>query len=227
MCSSDLERGTPRLSSADIARAEAMTADGGLRRDWRASHIALRILIERWLGPEVRAKPFSIRPGGRPELDGAPISFSLSHTGGLALIALASVGPIGADLERLRRIGIDGPRRAGLIEEARRMAPDLAFAEAGDDARFLQAWVRLEAVAKASGEGMGRVLTAAGVFGSKPDQPARRAASQAPAAFSVRALHAGEGVFAAVAAPKLPATLEIVPFPADDLGLSAVLRQGR
>lgn len=219
------EQAAPRLAADEMTRAAAITSEGGARRHWRASHIALRILIERWAGPALRGQPFAIGLGGRPELDGHPVSFSLSHTGSVALIALSRHGPIGADVERIRPIRLSADRRAAIIAHAEGLVPQAAIA-GPEDARFLQAWVRLEAAAKAGGDGMAPMLSDAGIFGRKRGQ--RAGGSDAPgsssAAFAVRDVTAGAGLFAAVAAPELPPEVNMLLFPADETGLSGLMR---
>ena len=94
----------------------------------RASHIALRLLIERACGAQMRRQPFVIAPGGRPELESAPVSFSLSHTGDVALIAIGSAafGPIGIDVESARKLRMSAERRA-------RIEADFVGFQAGDE----------------------------------------------------------------------------------------------
>ena len=111
-----LEERTPRLSAADRARA-ADLSDLTVRAEWVATHIALRLLIERAAGTQWRRATFVRSERGKPHLDGAPLAFSISHAPGLALIGLAPGGSIGVDVERTRRVRVGEARRAR-IEEA-------------------------------------------------------------------------------------------------------------
>ena len=204
----DAEREKPRLSGEDLARAAARAAQTGDAALWRASRIALRIVLERWAGPAIGQKPFVIAHGGRPRLaDGLP-AFSHAHSGGAALIAVQAHDPIGVDLEQGRLLNMSAERRARVVAAATALAPDAPLT--GDDTqRCLQAWVRLEAVAKASGAGIGATLTDAGVVGPRQG---RRSAHEG-VALEVRDIDVRDGYFAAVAAAALPPELAITPFP--------------
>ena len=130
------------------------------RRERCTAHIALRVLIERAFGPEWRRVPYHISPEGKPSLPDAAGGFSLSHIPGWALIALAATGPVGVDLERRRPISLSPVRREQLEWAAAALVPQRAL-PVDAEARFLQAWVRLEAVAKAGGMGLGRLTDGA------------------------------------------------------------------
>ena len=94
-----LERQIPRLSADDRTRAGRLH-DSGERRQRLAAYIALRIVIERIGGVEVRQRAFLRSPGERPHLGEAAPTFSLSHSGGLALLGVALIIAI---WDRLRR----------------------------------------------------------------------------------------------------------------------------
>jgi phosphopantetheinyl transferase len=85
-----------------------------------------------------------IAPGGKPYIPGGP-EFSLSHSGTLAVIALADV-PVGADAEKDRPVG-----------EAVRLRA-LTGAERADSRDFLFFWTRKEAALKCLGTGVDRAL---------------------------------------------------------------------
>ena len=199
-----LEERTPRLSPADRARA-ADFSDAIVRAEWVATHIALRLLIERAAGTQWRGATFTRSERGKPHLDGTPLAFSISHAPGLALIGLAPRGSIGVDIERPRRVRIGEARRAR-IEEAGAALTNEPLPSEGN-LRFLQAWVRLEALAKADGRGIGRMLTRLGILGVSAETRAGQAGARAMVAAlltgdtspSVRDLQLGDGVYAAVA----------------------------
>lgn len=199
-----VEARTPRLSAADETRASAFS-DTGVRTEWRAAHIALRLVIERAAGARWRGAAFARRERGKPCLEGVPIDFSLSHAPGLALIGIARGGLIGVDVERTRAVRIDTARRASIREAGSGLCAARLPSEG--DAGFLQAWVRLEAYAKAEGCGIGRLLTRLGIFGAGARAPEtvlqareRAAALLADGAVaSVCDLQLGSGIYAAVA----------------------------
>ncbi|WP_063759845.1 4'-phosphopantetheinyl transferase family protein [Streptomyces sclerotialus] len=126
-----------------------------------AAHVALRRALGGCLGlPAARVPltrlpcPGCGGPHGRPAVAGpygAYVHFSLSHTGGLALLGLAA-RPVGVDVERVpeERLVEDaaGALHPAEQEELAGAAPDtraLAFA---------RCWTRKEAYLKAIGEGL-------------------------------------------------------------------------
>lgn len=167
-----LEREAPRLTADDAVflRSSASRDAAQPRAQTRcAIQVALRLLLERAFGPSARTAPIVRSPAGRPSLEGVSGDFSLSHTADVALIALASVGAIGVDIECQRPIRI-APWRRVLIESAsarlaaRGAGPWLAPEVPSDDP-FLTAWVRLEAYAKARRTSLARLLSVIGALG--------------------------------------------------------------
>jgi 4'-phosphopantetheinyl transferase len=126
---------------ADNRRAEARAALG-------------RILAEALGEPE----PPVLVPdeNGKPRLASEPgrLAFNLSHSGGLALVALASGGlDVGVDLERIKE-------RRDLARLAARWLPEAdaravaALPPADQAAVFYPAWTRHEARVKCTGVGL-------------------------------------------------------------------------
>lgn len=192
------EYARPRLSADEILRGSRIGTETD-RRIWRASHIALRLLIERWGGEQLRRQPFSYAADGKPSLARPAPAFSLSHSGRLALVALAREGAIGADLQQVAGRLIKDVRRQRMEEYAVRIANGSPLPEERDR-RFVQAWTRIEALAKADGRGIGRTLTEAGLVGGRNSMPNA-------AQFVVRDVSVNAAFSSAVAAPAWPATL--------------------
>jgi 4'-phosphopantetheinyl transferase len=120
-----------------------------------AARDALAALLAEYLGGD-RAAELELAPSGKPRLAREPdrLAFNLSHSGGLALIAVAPGGTeVGVDVERLR------PRR-DLARLAERWLPaaDAAAVAAADaaerEAVFYAAWTRHEARVKCTGAGI-------------------------------------------------------------------------
>lgn len=225
-----IEQRVPRLCPGDRARGSAFS-DAAARHEWLATHIALRLLIERAAGPEWRGVSFTRSERGKPHLEAAPLAFSLSHTRGLALIGMARQGSIGVDIERSRTVHVGEERRARIeAAGAALAAPPLPAAE---DARFLQAWVRLEAYAKADGGGIGRLLTRLGIFGTGKavasqeagtgDRAAVAAAFVGGEAPSVRDLQLGQDIYAAAVFAGAPPTSDVAWLPASAKGLEKLI----
>ena len=161
----DIDSGAGQLMSfGERYGLAAPEGRGGIDRQRRAAHMALRLLLAGYVGLEAAARPFAHTPAGKPSLasfqpGGKPtLHFNLAHCDGSALIAVSAEGPVGVDVEGDRRPRISEHRQSKLIEAARIVAPLDALPDGPAEARFLQAWVRLEALAKATGEGLGALL---------------------------------------------------------------------
>ena len=208
----DEERRSARLSTDEILRAERIS-DPDQRRVWRASHIALRDILERSCGPAIRRVPFVSKVGGRPELapelvrdlgagaEFTALSFSLSHTADVALIGISRAGPIGVDIEALHARSLSEVRRLKI--EA--IALDIAGGRAlpvDQDRRFLQAWTRVEALSKADGRGVLHTLGSRG-------ETVQEATGKSVRSVEVRDLEVGAEFCASVAGRDLPVALVV------------------
>lgn len=153
------------LLSSDEFQEFADTEKTTRQRMRRTARMVLRLLLSRFFGSPIARQSFDLGQQGKPILRGLQGDFNLAHAGGYALVALGSISPIGVDLETLRDVRISPNRRSAMIAAAEDVAsgeplPDL------ESARSLQAWTRLEALAKAEGQGIGRVLARYGIWGS-------------------------------------------------------------
>ena len=221
-----LEERVQLLSDWERTRA-AEFSDRAQAGEWLAAHIALRVVLERVAGRAARGVAFTRFAGGKPQLEGAPVAFSLSHVAGAALIAVARGGIIGVDLERARKVRVREPRRARAEAAAAALDPSAPLPPPGE-ARFLQAWVRLEAFAKAEGTGVGRLLTRLGVSGdaarSEPEFRARiESVMGATQVAATRDVALGETLFAAVACGPERAAFEVFRLPAEKSALQELL----
>ncbi len=130
------------------------------RRMYTAAHVALRLL----LGARLQTAPEAVEfireecptcgePHGRPAVPGGRLHFSLSHSGGLALIGLADT-VIGVDVEQTPSLDV-------ATQTARMLHPDEtaeleALPEQDRAVGFGRAWTRKEAYLKAIGTGLSR-----------------------------------------------------------------------
>ena len=161
-----VETATPRLDKNELKKI-AGSASPAAAAERRASYIALRILIERFWGPAWRTVAYTLTGSGKPTLTGLDGSFSLAHVDRFALIGLARARTIGVDLEPDRQPTVADRRRVRIESAAIALARGAALPQSRQP-RFLQAWVRLEAVAKADGRGIGRLLTGLSIIGPDP-----------------------------------------------------------
>jgi 4'-phosphopantetheinyl transferase len=140
------------------------------RRLWIHAHGLLRVLLGRYLKRDPSSLRFIRGAHGKPKLledpAGGPgeagrdaseprrISFNLSHSQRLALLAFTASGEIGVDVE-VPRCAIDVPRlaaRAFPPAQAQRLT---ALDPAIREREFMRAWTRHEARLKCRGTGIG------------------------------------------------------------------------
>ena len=144
------ERRPPRPDEIHVWRVRVPEDDSRA-----AARRALATLLAEYLGgPELAA--VEVAEDGKPRLarDPGRLSFNLSHSGGMAMVAIAPGGvEVGVDVERLR------PRR-DLVRLAARWLPAadaaaVAGAPAAErEAVFYAAWTRHEARVKCTGAGL-------------------------------------------------------------------------
>jgi len=154
----DLAEVAALLSPAELARAGRF-GTAALRERWMAGRAALRTVLGRTLG--IDPADVALRRGvrGRPELTGAAarVDFNVSHTRGVALVAIARELPgqarVGVDIEhRDREVGADRLARKFLTAAEQATLADLP-PDLGRQ-RFLRYWTCKEAMSKATGDGL-------------------------------------------------------------------------
>jgi len=134
----------------DRARRFVQRADA-LR--YRVAHGALRSILAGYTDVEPRRIRLRRGEHGKPALVGGGPSFSLSHSGGLALVAVCAEGDVGVDVEAVRAIA-DAPALAAQYFSPERARHIAGAPPARRDLRFLRTWTAMEAVLKADGSGL-------------------------------------------------------------------------
>jgi len=127
----------------------------GVRQHWVAARWALRGVLGRYLDKEPARVELRIGEHGKPRVAeaGTSLRFNLSHSGELALVAVAWAFEVGVDIERI------APRDDLLALSRRTLAPEeaariKALRSEKRLAAFHAAWTRREAVAKCLGAGL-------------------------------------------------------------------------
>lgn len=172
------------------------------RRRFVAARGALRRILGGYLGMPPAELHFTYGPHGKPALPAHPeLSFNLSHSEDLALLAVTCGPPVGVDVERLRRLdNLEGLARRVLSgRERRRLA---ALPPEQRQAAFHRAWTRKEAYLKARGEGIFRGLERVEVTFEPGAPPRLVAAADDPlttAFWTLCSLEPAPGFIAAVA----------------------------
>jgi len=127
------------------------------RRSFVVSRAALRLVLGRRLATNPFQLRFTYSVSGKPSLSSEqgrpPLCFNLSHSGGLALIAVAHDQEVGVDIE-LAKERSDLYESAGdfLAPGEHALLRQAAASERG--ALFYRIWTRKEAVLKGHGQGI-------------------------------------------------------------------------
>jgi 4'-phosphopantetheinyl transferase len=155
------------LDRAELGRA-ALMAEPGVHAEFVVSHAAARLILAELLGVPPDRLRWRYGRSGKPELaePATDLRISLSHSDGLAALAVCAGRPVGVDVQRRRTA-------AGLARMAERYFPPAEarfVAEAAADPdelghRFSTLWTRKEACAKVGG---GRLIPALG-WPSRPE----------------------------------------------------------
>lgn len=177
------------LDAEERAHARARRGEG--RRRYVVAHAALRMILGSALGLDPASIAYERTCGrcgghdhGRPGVSGCEsLSFSLSHSGERAIVAVGPNRSIGADVEEVRpRVHLDRLASRVLTPEEH----EGWSSGGGGMSRFLDAWTAKEAYLKATGEGISR--------------PLRSVSAQPPTGWSIEWPAVAEGYVCAVVA---------------------------
>jgi 4'-phosphopantetheinyl transferase len=146
---------TNLLSAPEQARAEKFK----FARDrdlFVAAHVALRSILARYLKQSVAEIDFAVGPNGKPSLatgSSQPIRFNLSHSGDLAMIAVASRREVGVDVEIIKQDFVFDDIAVRFFT-AREVAALRALPSDVRCQGFFKCWTSKEAFLKAKGTGL-------------------------------------------------------------------------
>ena len=115
------------------------------------AHGALRTILAQYVGKSPSELLFRYSPRGKPELETKDVWFNMSHSHDLILYAVSLTCPVGVDVEHVRP-SVDAEVARAFSPEAARSLKDLSPGRRRKC--FYQAWTRMEAYAKACGEGL-------------------------------------------------------------------------
>lgn len=192
------------LSEEERSRAGRFVFDRD-REHFVVARGLLRRLLGRYLDRDPASIEFRYSAFGKPELSGALAAegfrFNLSHSGGLALYALAREREIGVDIEQFRD-NLDEMEIAERFFSRAEVAALRALPPSAENKGFFTCWTRKEAYIKAKGEGLSTPLDRFDVS-LAPGQPARllmtREAPEERERWSLREIDPGPGYTAAIA----------------------------
>lgn len=141
------------LDDHELARARRFRFERDRLR-YIHRHAFLRRVLAGYLDVAPKDVTIRISPLGQPRLD--PSSgpwFSLSHTHGLVVLAVARTCRVGVDIERVRRTDDELDVAATMFSE-RELALVRAAPLSSRPHVFLEVWTRKESLVKATGRGL-------------------------------------------------------------------------
>jgi 4'-phosphopantetheinyl transferase len=143
-----------RVLAKDERQKAADLLFEGDRKRFLVSRGVLRVLLGRYLRAQPGSLVFGYNPHGKPFLVGAAgVSFSTSHSHGLALLAFVRDKNIGVDVELIREdLGLD--EIAARYFSTREVATLRSLPNSLRKEAFFACWTRKEAFAKAKGRGL-------------------------------------------------------------------------
>jgi medium-chain acyl-[acyl-carrier-protein] hydrolase len=172
------------------------------RRHFIAGRGALRAVLGRYLGEPPERLRFTYNVYGKPALvGGGNVRFNLTHSHGLALLAVTRGREVGVDLERVRA-DLAGEELAERFFSPREVAALRGLPQGQRREAFFRCWTRKEAYIKARGAGLALPLDRFDVT-LRPDEPAALLATHDEPAeagrWSLRNLAPGDGYAGALA----------------------------
>jgi 4'-phosphopantetheinyl transferase len=147
------------LSDQETSRAGGFI-NNELKRKYANSHLALRKILSKYQDCPPHQLDFSVTKRGKPYLDNTPLQFNLSHSGELALVAVAVGGAcrIGVDVECVdRQLDVLGLAQRFFTHNEHQELQNLTDIDSHKG--FFAIWTLKEAFVKATGEGLYASLT--------------------------------------------------------------------
>ena len=159
------------LSPDEITRANRFLFEKD-RTHFSRCRSTLRNLLAAYLDIPAAEIRFEYLPGGKPHLAGEQnprgLQFNVSHSAGMALIAIAGQCRIGVDIEKIRS-DVDTAALAERFFSVRERAGLRALPDHLRVAAFYACWTRKESFLKATGDGLSFPLAGFSVT-THPDQ---------------------------------------------------------
>ncbi len=147
------------IPACEAARLARVTDPDSLQQR-TAAQAALRLALSDAVPADAARADFVRSPSGKPGLTNGTVHFSLAHTDAAALIAIARDGPVGIDIEAAREVAVGADRHAAYTRAAIALGIGATLPGASEHDRFVAAWTRVEAIAKATGLGIAGLIAA-------------------------------------------------------------------
>jgi 4'-phosphopantetheinyl transferase len=204
----------PRLARGESRWHQTLTDDEAARaarflvprprEHFVMSRAWLRLLLAAYLGADAKQIAFGTSENGKPVLappcDPREVTFNVSHSGEVALLAFSRRRDLGVDVEQIRsQRDIEGIARRFFSAHEQKELADVVPAE--KNAAFFRCWTRKEAYIKAKGKGLALPLSQFDVSlapASTNALLATRPKADEAARWSLREVEAGPGHVGAI-----------------------------
>jgi phosphopantetheine--protein transferase-like protein len=143
------------LSPAELTRGRRFVFERDQRR-YLAAHAALRTVLSVYIGQAPEGLDLRQTSEGKPVLADRSLAFNLSHSGELALVAVAAAGQVGVDIELIAPLSDEMSIARSLFAPGGVMQLDSLTSDARR-LMFYRFWTCREALLKAAGVGLSGV----------------------------------------------------------------------
>ena len=191
------------LSSDELTRASRFHFPAD-RQCFVATRALLRTILAGYLATDPKRLSFSYSKKEKPSVvlpgAGVDVTFNVSHSGGIALLAFVQQREIGVDVEQVRG-DFDVEAIAGRFFSAREQEQLAALPNEEKFDAFFRCWTRKEAYIKATGDGLSLPLHQFDVSVAPENGDAllsTRPDNSEAALWSLREIPAGPGYVAAL-----------------------------
>jgi 4'-phosphopantetheinyl transferase len=144
------------LDDAERSRADRFRSHK-LKRQWTVARAGLRNILAYYCGCSPIQIEFALGTFGKPELAGeianTGVTFNLSHSGNMAVVAVGHNTDMGIDIE-FKKFIRDWPGVARRFFSSNENAELMTLEESRRMDAFFDCWTRKEAIIKATGEGL-------------------------------------------------------------------------
>ena len=129
-------------------KADKLKKEPAKKLSIAAGELARRVIADKFNinKDDVR---FRVDKGGKPYIEGLDVNFSISHSGTIALCAIAD-SPVGVDIEKIREVDLSVAKKHFAPDEHDYVLEKLSLSRQ----RFFEIWTRKEAYVKMLGKGI-------------------------------------------------------------------------
>ena len=130
------------------AKADRIKHNPSKKLSIAAGELARKIIAQKFNIDKEDVR-FRVDKSGKPYIEGIDVNFSISHSGTIALCAIADA-PVGVDIEKIRDVDLSIAKKHFALDEQDYVFEKLSLSKQ----RFFEIWTRKEAYVKMLGKGI-------------------------------------------------------------------------